>query len=158
MIAPAFGQTDTAVVCRLWKPISYCHLPDSVKLPDVVYFASVTMTAISCFQLDTIKGLKGLRVTFKGKNISELHLKSNFENIYVVNKISMDTIHPIAILKKQKFENLDEPQYDYCDFQAEDHYFTFIPERKYDLFLLFRNANIGDRLVIEDLIGGLIEK
>jgi len=116
------------------------------------------MQSISCHQLDTNKNITGVRVTFKGKNISELHMKSNFENISLVNGNSKDTIHPIALLKKQRFINSDEPQYDYCIFSTEDHYFSFTPKLKYDLFFVFKKINPGDKLLIENLLEGIIKK
>jgi hypothetical protein len=158
MTIPVLGQTDSTIICRLWKPDSFCKLPDSINLPDVIYFASATMRSISCHQLDTNKNMTGVWVTFKVRNATELHLKSNFENISLINSLNKDTVHPVAILKKQRFMNSNEPQYDYHDFVTEDHYFAFAPKRKYDLFVLFTKINAGDKLVIENLLEGKIKK
>ncbi len=153
-----FAQTDPTIKCRLWNPFSFCQLPDSIKLPDVIYFASVSMRPISCRQIDTSKNITGVWVTFQSNKSTELHLKGNFKNISLINSVDKDTIHPIAFLRKQRFMNSDEPIYDYYDFITEDHYFVFEPKQKYDLFFVFRKSNKGDKLVLEDLLEGIIEK
>ncbi len=153
-----FGQQDATITCRLWKTNSFCQLPDSINLPKVYYFASATSTDISCHSLDTMKDITSVWVTCNEKTTTKLNMTSNFKNISLIHNNSNDTIHPLAFLRKQRFINLNEPQYDYFTFATADHYFSFSSGQQYDLFILFKNAKVGDKLIIDNFFETEIQK
>jgi len=152
MTIAVFGQTESIVKCSIWKPKSYCQLPDSISYFKGLNFSNASMVGISCRQLDTMHNCVGVRVTFQDKNVSSLDMKSHYENISLVINNGKQTIHPIAFLENPKSNYNGLPEYMDNTSTADKYNIALEPRKRYDLFIIFSSASIGDKLIIENFL------
>jgi len=147
-----FGQAREIIKCRIWKTSSYCTIPNTVNIPEnAKYSVGASITNIRCSELDKQK-LVGIWVTVREKNVSELHLKNNFNNVKLIRKDSGEVLYPVAYMSRSKPVGKEgNPQYlsGKSTFGGECVY-ELKPRERYDLFILFEAAEVGDKLVIED--------
>ena len=156
-LLPAFGwgQTREIVKCRIWKTKSFCVLPVGVSVPEnATYLVGASISRISCNELEK-QTVVGVWVTFRDKNVNELRLKNNYSNITLIRKNTEEVLRPVAYMNLPKPAGKDEgnPQYlsststfgGVCVYKLK-------PKEKYDLFILFEKAEVGDTLIIEDFL------
>ena len=153
-----FGKGKEIVECRIWKPESFCTLPHNVNPPGGVSYSTAYTHGISCKELDT-NNLVCVWITFKGKNVSEINLESQYKNIKLIRKNHTKILHPIAYLERKKPIHKDDsplvenlPQYLSNISTFAKCTYHIIPKMKYDLFILFETAEVGDKLVIEGFL------
>lgn len=159
MAIASFGQTDSTVTCRIWKTKSFCTLPDGVNVPGAIHYSNTHMIGIPCQNLDKNDSLVGVWVTFQGKNASELHMKSHYENISLVLKKTGRAIHPVAYMERSKpIHKEGDPEYAHKSSTAAEYYFELVPRGKYDLFIIFNTANVGDKLIIANFLEAEIKE
>jgi len=147
----AFGQTREVIKCRLWKTKSFCILPPAVNVPgNAKYPIGVSSSGILCGELDK-QNLVGIWITIRDKNVSELRLKNNYSNITLIRKDTEEVLQPFAYMNRVGKEG--NPQYlsskstfgGTCVYELK-------PKERYDIFILFEAAEVGDTLVIEDFL------
>ena len=151
----AFGQAREVIKCRIWKTKNYCLLPTAVNVPETAkYLVGASISGISCSELDK-QNWVGIWITVREKNASELRLKNNFSNIRLLRKDSETVLLPVAYMSRAKPIGKEEgnPQYlsNSTTFGGECIYELKVKER-YDLFILFESADVGDTLIIEDFL------
>ena len=151
----ALGQTREIVRCRLWKTKSFCILPNSVNVPETAkYVAGASILRVLCTDLDK-QNLVGVWVTIRETSASAFRLKDNFSNVYVVRKGTEDKVFPVAYMNRSKPAGNSEgnPQFlsNKSTFGGECVY-ELKPSGKYDIFILFEFAEVGDTLVIEGFL------
>ena len=149
LTASVFGQTKESVKCRIWKTESFCIIPDDVNVPKSARYDSASLDGVSCTVLDEMD-IVGVWVTFQGKNVEELNLDSQFSSINLIRKKTKKTLHPIAYMNsgEESYSPLyqsNKSTFRYCTYELE-------PNEKYDLFILFEDAQAGDKLVIEGFL------
>ena len=155
LTVPAFGQAREVIKCRIWKAKSFCMLPNAVNVPEnVKYLVGSSVSSILCSELDK-QNLVGIWITIREKNASELRLKNNFSNIRLIRKNTEEVLHPVAYMSRSKPAGKEEgnPQYlsNQSTFGGECLYELKLKGR-YDLFILFEAADVGDTLIIEDFL------
>jgi hypothetical protein len=150
----AFGQAREIIKCRIWKTSSFCTIPNTVNIPEnAKYLVGVSISNIQCSELDKQK-LVGIWVTIREKNVSELRLKNNFSNVKLIRKDSGEVLYPVAYMSRSKPVGKEgNPQYlsGKSTFGGECVY-ELKPRERYDLFIIFETAEVGDKLVIEDFL------
>lgn len=152
MAGSVFGQTKEMVKCLIWNTESFCTLPDSVNVPGAVHYSNTTAYGISCKDLD--KGdFVGIWVTFQGKDVKELNMTGHYDNISLINKETGEVSHPVAYMERHK-PILEEgnPVYLSNETNIGQSRYVLIPKEKYDLFIIFETAEIGDKLIIENFL------
>jgi hypothetical protein len=149
-------QTKESVTCRIWKTESFCKVPNNVNVHGAVQYSNTFVRGISCDSLNS-QNLVGVWVTFQGKNVDSLNMKSHYENISLIRK-NKEILHPIAYMERSKPIMEDgTPQYASNKSTFGSCTFILTPNEKYDLFILFEAAETGDKLIIEDFLEAEIE-
>jgi hypothetical protein len=150
MTIAAFGQTDSTVICRIWKTKSFCDLPEKINVPGAVNYSNTFVKGVSCQELDKQGNLVGVWVTFEGINKSELYMTSFYNNISLIRINSADTIHPIAYMERHRpIQEKGDPEYSSNKSTFGKCTFELKPKKKYDIFIIFSAADIGDKLIID---------
>jgi hypothetical protein len=148
-----YGQAREVIKCRIWKTNTYCTIPNTVNVPEnAKYKVGASLTSMQCSELDKQKQLVGVWVTVREKNVSELRLTNNYSNIKLIRKDSLEVLQPIAYMNRSKPVGKEgNPQYlsSKSTFGGECVY-ELKPRERYDLFIFFEAAEVGDTLVIED--------
>ena len=153
MTISAFAQTSEIVKCRIWKPKSFCTLPDSVNVPGAVNYSDTYLVGVSCSKLDKKKNLVGIWVTFQGKNVNKLSLTSHYENITLVRKDTKEQLHPYAYMERSEpIRAVGGPQYNSKESTMERCDFKLEPYKRYDLFILFEAGEEGDKIIISNFL------
>ena len=147
--------------CRIWKTKSFCTLPNAVNVPESAkYLAGSSVSRVSCSDLDK-QNLVGVWVTIRETNTSSFRLKDNFSNVYIVRKSTEEKEFPVAYMNRSRpAGNSDgNPQYqsNKSTFGGECVY-ELKQTAKYDIFILFNAAEVGDMLVIEGFLEVVIGK
>ena len=148
----AFGQQTREVIkCRIWKTKSFCMLPTAVNVPgNATYSVGVSSSGILCSELDK-QNLVGIWITVRDKNANELRLKNNYSNIILKRKDTDEVLHPFAYVNRVGKEG--NPQYlsskstfgGACVYELK-------PRERYDIFIVFEAADVGDTLIIEGFL------
>ena len=155
LVISASGQTREIIRCRIWKTKSFCTLPNSVSVPETAKYAvGASVTRVLCTELDK-QNLVGVWITIRETSTNAFRLKDNFSNIYIMRKDTEDKIYPVAYMNRAApaGNNEGNPQFlsNKSTFGGECVY-ELKPTAKYDLFILFEAAEIGDKLVIEGFL------
>ena len=150
-----FGQTKEIITCRIWKTESFCTLPASANVPSGVFYDSASMRVVSCDKLDE-KNLVGVWVTFQGINRDGLPLKNQYKSISLIRKKTKEVLHPVAYMERADHARYtpvfmsNESVFEKCVFELK-------PKEKYDLFIIFETAEVGDKLIIENFLETVIK-
>ena len=150
--ASVFGQIKDTVTCKIWKTKNFRTIPDSVNVPDNLFFNGTTFSEMSCGKLKKWNFV-GVWVTFEGKNNEKLYLKSHFKNISLVRKNSKEKLHPIYYMEGVRPVSEGVlPMYINNKSTFKSSYYNLKPTEKYDLFMLFKKAEVGDKIIIDDFL------
>jgi len=158
LTCPAFAQNSNDINCKIWKPESFCQIPESVNIPCYIFGKDCTWNFKTCREIDKENDLTGIWITFVKSPDSTFVLEDKFQNISLVKKNGENKIHPKAILWYNRHEtpvdNDNETVLEYMtsDFKAKEYKVTFKPGEKTDLILLFREAEEGDEIIIDDFL------
>ena len=150
------AQTNSDIKCRLWKPKSYCDIPDTLTSVSNSICQVCIMNELSCSGIDSLKDKAGVWLTIPSKYGSSFKIKSRFKNISLVKKSNCKKNHPCAILnfydtnyKKKYKKNIG-----YISKVLKAIGFTVYlkNDSKVDLILIFPEAEIGDKIIIKNYI------
>ena len=150
-----FGQTKETVEARIWKTESFCNLPESANVPSGVIYSNTFIYGICCDSLNK-ENYTGVWITFEGKDVDTISMKSHYENISLVCKDTKEILHPTAymgsgyIYKNGKHER--GASYNSRQSTMEECKYPIVPKEKYDLFIIFEKAQAGDRIIMEDFL------
>ena len=151
-----FGQTKEIVEARIWKMGNFCKLPDSVRIPYAQKYSAVR-SSIPCDFFNK-KSYTGIWITFEGKDVDDIYMKSHCKNISLVRKTTKDTLYPVAYMAAV-YDNFrfDKPEYLVNATTFENFRYLLNPREKYDLFIIFEKAKPGDRVIIENFLEAKIK-
>jgi hypothetical protein len=91
------AQKKTDISCKIWKPKSFCEIPDSIYLADRVFAMHSEWKEEKCEEIDKAGNLTGVWLTFNNVKKCKLLFKTNFENFKLIKKSNGKTIYPYAI-------------------------------------------------------------
>lgn len=146
------AQTKTEINCKIWKPKSFCEIPDSIYFADRVFGMKSSWKFTTCQQLDSINNsnnLIGVWLTFYNKKSSSLNFKTNFENIKLIKKNNGQKVNLSAIYFANKIF--------YTSIEAKKYKNHFKAKHKVNFIMLFPQADKGDKIVIDDFIEAEIQ-
>jgi len=155
LVISVFGQTKKSVECRIWKTESFCEVPDSAKVHSSIHYRVASMLGVSCSELDK-KNYIGVWVTFQGINKSKLIMKSQYKNISLIRK-NKEILHPIAYMERAEPLTRYTPVFSSNKSTFEECVFELKLKGKYDLFIIFETAEVGDKLIIGGFLKAVIE-
>lgn len=145
----AVSQTKTDINCKIWKPNDYCDMPDSIISLDRLAAINCQEGYTDCKSLDSLKTMTGVWLSFYNKKGSKINFKSDFANIRLIKKDSGKSINPYAFHKANKY---------FIVYLKATKYTCHIKgKRKVDFFMLFTEAETGDKIIIDDFIEATIQ-
>ena len=155
-----YGQSNSDIKCRIWKPASFHNYPDSVNLPINFKLEDTYEVSVSWRTLDANQTLKGVWITFPRSMGAEINLLDEFENISLINKASGATLHPIAILLPNMNDEGNAEKFIYLspDTRAKKYQMKYGMKKKCDFIMIFRNADIGNKVIVGELLQTEIAK
>ena len=150
-----FGQTKETVEARIWKTESFCNLPETAKVPSAINYSSTFMYGITCDSLNK-EYYTGVWITFEEKDVNTMSMKSHYKNISLIQKTTKETLYPVAYMESGYTHRngafTKEPKYTSNQSTMEECKYILKPREKYDLFIIFEKAEIGDKVIIEDFL------
>ena len=148
----AFGQTREIIRCRIWKAKSFCTLPNAVNVPSKAkYLAGSSVHSVLCADLDK-QNLVGVWITIRETKTIALRLKDNFSNIYLVPKDTEVKLSPVAYMSRATPVGKEDGNPQFLSPQSTfggECVYELKQTAKYDIFILFEAAEVGDTLVID---------
>ena len=150
-----YAQKNTKTQCKLWKPANFCNLqPDSFKLPRVIIYDSTSTNSFDCKQINENSTYKAVRIKLTRKNGSVLRLKSNFSNISLTRKSDNKVIHPFALLWYSGWDKDGKKELFFLssNFTTTGCKAKFSFMKYVDLILIFTEADLGDKIKIDDYL------
>jgi len=145
------AQTNSNIKCRIWKPQSFCNIPDSLTGIWGIYCRQCSWNPINCSEIDKMGNMTGVWLTIPINNGRRFMLKNEFKNISLIKKIDGKKIHPYAILDFFNYEkngNPNEQKY-IISIKAKRFFVKLKNDKKFDLILIFPNAEKGDKIIID---------
>lgn len=132
--------------CVIWKTNTYCTFPKSAKFTSGWDCGGCDFDFVNCKDLD--KNLVAVLVTMNPGVQKKFTLKSQYKNI---KQISDDgkVNHPVSIC-------LANGSIFGRNFQANG--FVAKPIKEMSFILFFYNAKVGDKIVIDNFMQGIIEQ
>jgi len=144
----SYAQNKTEMNCKIWKPKTFCEIHDSIYLADRVFGIQAEWKEETCVELDMVKNLTGVWLTFTNKKNCKLFLKSNFENFKLIKKSNGQKINLSALYSKKGF---------ITSIKAKKFTFTLKKGRIINIIMLFPEAEKGDKIIIDDFIEAEIQ-
>jgi hypothetical protein len=154
LIIGSFAQKVSIEKCKIWKPASFCTIPDSLKSTGA-FCMDCTWREKTCKQIDKKKGLVGIWITFTSESDTSFQLKNNFSNVSVIKKNSQKAIRPYALLNWGEYYSHHRMNfgYQYMTYLRSKNYFlTFKSKAKVDVIFIFRGVEKGDKIIINNFL------
>jgi hypothetical protein len=153
MAGSAFSQVNSNIRCRIWQTSNFCVVPDSVVYYKTIDCVSCNWDYYSCAGFSDAIDEKAVWLTMTGNwtsltlnKDSSFNLVNHLKNISVTKKNTGKVIYPYAIL-------LDgHPDYMKSQFTAKKYIVTYDPGKRFDLLVIFINAEKGDTFKIDGFI------
>jgi hypothetical protein len=155
-----YGQSNSEIKCRKWKPSSFCDVPNAINLPNIFNMVETYEETIDCKTFDdnvisddsTI--LVGVWITFPRSMGAEINLADNFKNISLISKTSGDTLHPGGILlpNLHKDENPAKCMYLSPTSLFKKYSLKYGSKKTCDLIMIFLYAEVGDKIIVDNLL------
>lgn len=155
LITPLYCQN---VKCRLWKTNDFSKLPDSLKLPSKISCTTCSWDILTGEELNKKGNFIAVHLTFSGLRDTSFSIKSKYKNFSLIKKGSNKATHPFAIVWPGfKYDKKTDKEVSIIGFMTQKlkaiNYKAFInPKNKCDMIFMFKEAEVGDIIVIEDFI------
>lgn len=148
-------QSRSVIQCKIWRPESFCNIPDSLSLPNW-RADSTTIESISCEQLDKSENPVGVWLVLSKKDGSSFYLLSGLKNINLVKRNSKKIIPPTAILWDFAFS--EKNGYLSSNFKTNSFKAKFASKKKLDLIIIFSDVEKGDKVIIDGFIEAIVHE
>ncbi len=155
IIKQTVGQT---IKCKLWNTNDYSKLPDSLKLPGKISCQVCSWKCKTGEEINKKGKFTAVRLTFSNLKDTSFYLKSKFKNISLIKKGGNKIQHPFALLwNDMKYDAKKKQEVPFIGYmlnniKAINYIVTVNPKEKNDLIFLFKNAEVGDIIVIDNFI------
>lgn len=154
ILKDSFEQNISIVKCKIWKPESFCDLPDSIKTPGS-YCLDCTLKNKTCKQIEKKKNLVGVWITFTAETDTTFVLANKFKNISLVRKNNKKEIRPYAFLHWDQIFSDHKLifEYVYMTFvRSKNYYLIFKAKTQVDIIFIFPGAEKSDKIVIDNFL------
>ncbi len=136
--------------CKLWKTKNFCNLPNKINLSSSYDVDAAEYDYVSCQEATkNMATMKAVWVTIKTSGRSKLQLESQLKNITLITANSGKSLHPIMIGAVA-----DGSAFFGKNFKAKK--FVAYYNGQMDFFLFFSEAEIGDKIIINNFIEAVI--
>ena len=98
------AQTNSNIKCKIWKPQSFCNIPDSLTGIWSSFCLVCASGSIPCTEIDTMENMTGVWLSIPINISNKFKLKSHFKNISLIKKSDGKIIHPYAMLESYSYE------------------------------------------------------
>ena len=158
-----FAQSQKLVKAELWTPATYQVLPGAFNIPMGSFCEECRWSYKNGVQLDKIKTKMGVHLVFSGMPDSSFFLTSKYKNISLIKKDDPKKIqHPTFIMQElvdefSPAQAFTEYKYMTSNFKATNYIVFLHPQETYDLVFVFKDAEVGDTLKIDNFIEVIIK-
>jgi hypothetical protein len=152
------AQTEVNSTCNIGAVKYFCNNYDSLNIPSNTRAKECRYRFLTCKQIARKNHLTCVHIKFSSQTDSTFLLESKFENISLKRKVDGKVIHPFAILSytaQYISPNGSETLFIGFitkSFKAKEYIVSYKLNLQYDLVLLFRGAEPGDKIVIDNFI------
>lgn len=162
-LSSIFAVSQKQIECKIWNPFTYQVLPGTFHIPMGSYCEECRWNYKNGVQLDKIKKKIGVHLTFSGMPDSLFYLTSKYKNISLIKKDDPKKIlHPMFVM--QEIEDEFSPAHAFRDYKymtnwfKASNYMVFLNQgEKYDYVFVFKEAEVGDTLKIDNFIEVVIK-
>jgi hypothetical protein len=148
----SINKLNRLTKCKLWKPKKFCDLPKGVNLSSSYDVDDAEYDYVSCQEATkNMATMKAVWVTIKTSGRSKLQLESQLKNITLVGVNNGKLLHPLMIATVA-----DGSTFFGNKFKAKK--FAAIYNGQMDFFLFFSEAEIGDKIIINNFIETIIQE
>lgn len=158
-----FSQQNVLVKTKIWKPNNFCEFPEDINICYKISCSDCSWSYTDCEKINK-KKLTGVHINFISELDTSFNLTSKFENIQLKRNKSDEILHPIAILMAESNYNSKSDEKTYYmtymnnKFKVDEYNLIFELDIAYDLILLFKDADYGDTIIIDDFINKTIKE
>ncbi|HBX51386.1 MAG: hypothetical protein A2275_00680 [Bacteroidetes bacterium RIFOXYA12_FULL_35_11] len=153
-----FAQKNKNLKCALWKPASFCEIPQKIKIHG--FTCSETQLFITpCETLNEDKSNTGVIFKLPRKYGKKFQMVSGFKNIKLVRQKNGETVNPIALILAVRNPKTSIREYDYYSskFTTKTFQFFWGIRRYLEFIMIFPGAEKGDKIIFDDIVEAEIE-
>lgn len=152
LVINLFAQESKDIKCRIWRPRSYCEMPDSLTGFNSLNCIFCNEDNISCSDINKMGFVTAVWITIPVEYGNHFKIKSGFKNISLIKKSDGKIVHPAAIKLSynNKYKNRFEEKYLSSNIKVFwMNYHLDKNLKKFDLILIFPSAEKGDKIVFD---------
>lgn len=135
--------------CKIWNTKDFCNIPKSAKFATSFDCDAVEFDYLDCQTANQTSDLTGVWLTISVNEKSKLNIEDQLKN-FILIKANEKKQYPLMI--KIGADN----NFWGAKFKAKK--ITVNYNKQLDIFLFFKDAAVGDKIIINNLIEALIEK
>ena len=143
------SKVTTVKSCKIWNTKDFCNIPKTAKFAPSFDCDAVEFDYIDCLTANQIDNITGVWLTITTNGKSTFQIENQLKNITLI-KPNNNTQYPLMI--KVGGDN----NFWGAKFKAKK--ITINYNKQIDIFLFFKNAAVGDKIIINNLIEALIEQ
>ena len=142
--------------CQLWNTQSFCHLPVTPKLINSYNCDGCEFDIVKCDKISALQSNQGVWLSIKVSTKTKFNLESYFKNITLFDPKTGKKSHPTMVNCTSGADGSVNIEFFGPNFIAKKLEGSF--NKQLDVFLIFKEAKIGDQIYIDDLIQAEIVK
>lgn len=135
--------------CKIWNTKDFCNIPKTAKFATSFDCDGVEFDYLDCQTANQINEITGVWLTIGVNEKSKLNIEDQLKN-FILIKANNKKQYPLMI--KIGVDN----NFWGAKFKAKK--ITVNYTKQIDIFLFFKNAAVGDKIIINNLIEALIEQ
>jgi hypothetical protein len=136
--------------CIIWRPNNYCDMATTLNFKYTMECDACEFDEVNCNLVSNTNDIVCVLVTLSGTQKQDFKIENKLNNISLINSASNDKQHPsmIGLGSANKFMG--------SNFKAKKCIVNF--NKEINVILFFKNAKVGDKILINNFIEAQIEK
>lgn len=148
-----FAQKHSSIECKVWKPESFCDFFPILNHVDL-NTENCKYQYMTCEQLDLLENKVAICITFIPKTQQKLRLITGFKNMRLIQQNGNIT-YPLAMMEFLNSDR-DKPTFLSSKSKMSQYDITFKTGKQYAIVLVFDQAKIGDKIVIDNFLEAIV--
>ncbi|MFH0895708.1 MAG: hypothetical protein V2A54_14835 [Bacteroidota bacterium] len=145
------AQKSVIPDCRIWKPASFCAVPEGARRFSITKADTLRQITIDCKKLDE-QSCTGVWLKLHRHYGRKFELKSGFKNI-TLQRIDGSKVHPVAVWWNAFGESgSGKAVYLSSAFTTNSLIMKYGLHRTADLIMIFPQAFPGDKIIIDGYV------
>ena len=135
--------------CKIWNTKDFCNIPKTAKFATSLDCDLVDFDYIDCQTANQKNNITAVWLTISVSENSTFQIESDLKNVKLINTNGKSQI-PLMLYVS------GDNKFFGANFKAKK--MTVHYNKQIDIFLFFKNAAVGDKIIINNLIEALIEQ